>query len=124
VLTPARGPSPASVLAIALSSVYAGYFGAGASVISLAVLALALEGPLSELNAIKQAISLASNLAAAIVFSFSGKADWIVVGVMAISALAGGLLGGAFAGRLKGPALRLTVVLIGVAVGVFYLVRG
>jgi uncharacterized protein len=118
------GPGPGPTLAIALASVYAGYFGAGASVISLAVLALALEGPLSELNAAKQAISLVGNLAAALLFSFSGRVDWTVAAAMAVSALAGGALGGLLAGRMKGPALRIAVVSIGLAVGAYYLIRG
>ncbi len=117
------GPSRTAVLAIAFASVYAGYFGAGASVIVLATLGIALDGPLSELNAVKQAVSLLGNLAAALFFSISGKVDWSFAAVMAVSALAGGTLGGTIAGRIKGPALRAAVVAVGIAIGAYYLVR-
>jgi len=110
--------------AIAGAAVYGGYFGAGVSVIFLAVLGIAVDEPLSELNASKQALSLVCNLAAALFFAFSGKVDWTIAGVMAICALGGGALGGAVAGRLKSSVLRALVVGVGLAVGVFYLVRG
>ncbi|MGA2547296.1 MAG: sulfite exporter TauE/SafE family protein [Rectinemataceae bacterium] len=115
-------PGLASASAMAIAAVYGGYFGAGLSVIILAVLGIALDDPLSELNASKQAISLACNLAAAVLFAFSGKVDWIVAAVMAVSALAGGVLGGLLAGKIKSSVLRSIVVGIGIAVGVYYLI--
>ncbi len=117
-------PGAAAVAAISLASVYGGYFGAGVSVIILAVLGLALEGSLGELNALKQAISLAANLAAALFFSLSGPVDWIFACVMAGSALVGGALGGALAGRIKPGILRAAVVVAGSLVAGYYLFSG
>lgn len=110
-------------LPVGLASIYGGYFGAGLSVIVLAALGLTLEDTLTRLNAIKQAIGLAVNVAAAIFFIFSDKVVWPVAIVMAIGALIGGALGGRLAGRIKPATLRWTVVTIGITISIIYLVR-
>ena len=56
-----------------LASVYGGYFGAGVSVIVLAILGLIYDDSLTSLNVLKQAISFCINISAAIFFAFSGK---------------------------------------------------
>lgn len=106
-----------------LAAVYGGYFGAGLSVIVLAALGLTLDDTLTRLNALKQAISLSVNVAAALFFLFSGHIVWVAAGVMAVGALAGGVLGGRLAGRISATALRRVVVVIGVVVAVLYLLR-
>jgi uncharacterized membrane protein YfcA len=112
-----------SVLPVTAAAIYGGYFGAGLGVITLAVLALVLEDTLTRLNALKQALSLSINLAAAIFFLFSGQVVWPVAMVMAVGALAGGALGGRMAGRISPAVLRWTVVTIGVIVAMIYWVR-
>jgi uncharacterized membrane protein YfcA len=120
--TGARRPrGSAALLPIAVAAVYGGYFGAGLSVILLAVLALALEDTLTRLNALKQSLAFAANTAAAVLFVFSGRAVWPVAGAMAVGAVTGGVLGGRLASRVEPETLRVAVVAIGVLVGVFYL---
>ena len=116
-------PSPWAALPVGLAAVYGGYFGAGLSVIVLAVLGLVLDDTLTRLNALKQSISLSVNVAAAVLFIFSGQVVWPAVLVMAVGALLGGALGGRMAGRIKPSLLRRVVVTIGVIVGLIYLVR-
>jgi len=111
-------------LPVSVASVYGGYFGAGLSVIVLSALGLTLEDTLTRLNALKQAIGFAVNVAAAVFFIFSGKVVWSVAVVMAIGALIGGTLGGKLAGRVKPSTLRWTVVIIGVIVSIIYFIRG
>jgi uncharacterized protein len=110
------------ILLILLASVYGGYFGAGVSVIVLAVLALIYNESIVRLNALKQAIAFSINISAAVYFSFSGKVSWITALVMAIGAIAGGSLGGKLSTRLKPQILRWTVVVIGVIVAVYYFI--
>ena len=112
------------VLPVGLAAIYGGYFGAGLSVIVLAVLGLVLNDSLTQLNALKQLIAFCVNISAAIFFVFSGQVVWSVALVMAVFALAGGALGGRLAGRIKPSLLRWVVVGIGVAVAIIYLVRG
>ncbi len=113
-----------AALPLGLAAVYGGYFGAGLSVIVLAVLGLTLEDTLTRLNALKQAVAFSTNVAAAIFFVFSGQVVWPVALVMAVGALIGGALGGKLAGKIKPSTLRWIVVTIGVIVAVIYLVRG
>ncbi len=108
---------------IFLAAVYGGYFGAGLGVMMLAVLGLALEDSLTRLNALKQSLSFVINTAAAFFFVFSGKVLWIAAVVMAIGALAGGVLGGKLAGAIKPEILRLIVVCVGFVVALIYWVK-
>lgn len=116
-----RGHEAIALVPIALAAVYGGYFGAGLSVIILAVLALALDDTLTRLNALKQALAFATNTAAAVLFVFSGRTVWVVAGVMAVGAVAGGVLGGRMASRVRPETLRLAVVAVGTTVGLMYL---
>ena len=113
-----------AILPVGLAAIYGGYFGAGLSVIVLAALGLSLDDTLTRLNALKQAIALSVNVAAALFFLFSGRVVWSAALVMAVGALIGGALGGKLAGRIKPATLRRVVVVIGVSVAVIYLVRG
>jgi len=89
--------APASALRaavpIGVASIYGGYFGAGLSVIVLAVLGITLDDSLTRLNALKQAIALSGNVAAALLFLFSGRVVWQAALVMAVGALVGGAMG-------------------------------
>jgi hypothetical protein len=120
----AGAASPAfSSLAVGLASIYGGYFGAGLSVIVLSALGLTIEDSLTRLNALKQAIAFAVNVAAAIFFLFSGQVNWPLAIVMAVGALLGGTLGGKLAGRVKPSTLRWTVVTIGIIISIIYFVK-
>lgn len=113
-----------AALPIFLAAIYGGYFGAGLSVIILAVLALVLDDSLTRLNALKQAVAFVTNLTAAAFFLFSGQVIWSIAAVMAVGALVGGALGGRLAGRVPPATLRRIVVVIGIAVAIIYFIRG
>lgn len=112
-----------AILPVTLAAIYGGYFGAGLSVIVLAVLGFLINDSLTRLNALKQSISFTVNTAAAIFYIFSGQVNWSAALVMAIFAILGGLLGGKLAGSIKPATLRWTVVTIGVIVSIIYFVR-
>lgn len=112
------------VFPVFAAAIYGGYFGAGLSVIVLAVLGLVIDDTLTRLNALKQAVAFSVNIAAALFFLFSGQVVWLAAAVMAVGALAGGVLGGRLAGSIKPETLRATVVTIGTAVALIYFVRG
>jgi len=112
-----------AILPVALAGIYGGYFGAGMGVMILAALGIVLADRLLRINALKQCISLFVNVAAASVFVFSGRIDWPVAGVMFVSALAGGLIGGKLAAKLPANWLRWLVVVLGVALSIVYFAR-
>jgi uncharacterized membrane protein YfcA len=106
-----------------MGAIYGGYFSAGLSMILLALLGLILNETLTRLNALKQSIAISANLAAALLFVFSGKVVWSVAIAMMVGSLLSGSLGGQSAGRVKPTTLRWIVVTIGFVVGIIYLVR-
>jgi uncharacterized membrane protein YfcA len=108
---------------ITISAIYGGYFGAGLSVIVLAVLGVFYDDSLTRLNAFKQCISFSINVAAAVVFIFSGMVVWSLAIVMAIGALAGGIIGGNVSERVNPEHLRWLVVIVGLAIGIALLVQ-
>ncbi|MGH8254434.1 MAG: sulfite exporter TauE/SafE family protein [Steroidobacteraceae bacterium] len=108
---------------IGAGAVYGGYFGAGMSVMLLAALGIAYEDSLVRLNALKQWLALAANLAAAAWLASRTRLDWPVIAVLAVSAALGGACGGRIAGRMSPLVLRRAVVLLGVAIAMVYLWR-
>ncbi len=111
------------VLPVVPAAMYGGYFGAGVSVMVLAVLGLVLDDTLARLNALKQAVAFSINIAAAIFFLFSGQVVWAAAAVMAVGAMIGGALGGRLAGKISSRLLRRIVVTIGVVVSLIYFLR-
>lgn len=108
---------------IAVAAVYGGYFGAGMSVMVLALLGVAVDDNLTRLNALKQVIGLTVNVTAAIVFLFSGEVVWPAAIAMAAGSLAGGAIGGRLAGRLSPIALRRAVIGAGLVLAVVFAAR-
>ena len=105
---------------VLLAAVYGGYFGAGLSVMFLAMIGLAIEDNLTRLNALKQAMALATNITAAIWFAAAAPVVWSAAGVMAGGALIGGALGGRLAGSVKPATLRRIVIAVGVLVAALF----
>ena len=117
-----HGDFLAAVL-VGIGAIYGGYFGAGLGVIVLAVLAIVVDEPLVRLNAFKQYVSLAVNVAAAATFVAIARLEWSVVIAMAATSLIGGVIGGAIASRVSAKLLRAIVMLIGSAVSAVYFVK-
>ncbi|HEY6643444.1 sulfite exporter TauE/SafE family protein [Povalibacter sp.] len=111
------------VIAVAAAGVYGGFFTAGMSVLVLAILGATVEDSLTRLNALKQIIAFSVNIAAAVFFLFSDQLIWLLAGVMALGAMVGGALGGRVASRLNPDTLRWIVVVVGVALAIFYWFR-
>ena len=109
---------PAAIIGAA--SVYGGYFGAGLSVVLLALLGLLLTDTLTRLNALKQAAALAANVGAAIFFIVRAPLQWPLLAALALAALAGGWLGGRLASRVPAAALRVLVVALGILLAAYY----
>ncbi len=108
------------VASVFLASIYGGFFGAGLSVIVIAVLALALEGPYPAERPETSSRLLRQHRRGRL-FLFSGKIVWWAMLVMAVGALVGGNLGGA--GRDIWPALlRGIVVTVGLVIAVIYFI--
>ncbi len=106
------------MITVFAGAVYGGYFGAGLGIMLLAVLGLALDDPLPQINSLKSTLSLGINVLAASFFVFSGLVRWQIAAVLAVSSLIGGAMGGMIAGRLNPRVMRAVVVSFGVIVAV------
>jgi uncharacterized protein len=120
---PVREQHRSPVLAVAqfLGGVYGAFFGAGLSVMMLAVLGLFIRDDLQRLNALKGILALIINVVAAIYFAFFGPVSWIAAAVMLPASALGGFVGVSLARRLSPIVLRTLVVAFGVAFAVHQL---
>ncbi len=109
------GDGPLTAAAVFATSVYGGYFSAAQGILLLAVLGLALPEDLQRVNALKNVLQLTVNVVSALVFVLVADVAWSAAGLVAVGAVAGGLLGARYGRRLSPPVLRAVVVVVGVA---------
>ncbi len=116
-----RKPEAWVALPVFVAAIYGGYFGGAMGVVLLAVLAAMLDDPLPKLNALKQSISFAVNVTAALLFAVRAPVYWRIAGVMAVGAYLGGSIGGRMAARVRPEVLRGVAVLAGlIAAGIYF----
>lgn len=99
------------------AGVYGGYFVAAQGVLLLGILGVFLMASLQGSNAIKTVLVAAVNLIAGIsylLFAFD-RIDWWVVLLIAISSMIGSLIGAKIGRRMKPVALRIVIVVLGLA---------
>ena len=121
-LQPAQAQYPdrlgiAAVTTLAVA-IYGGYFGAGMSVMIIAILSVVLTDQLVRITALKQLLALVINGAAAIYLLFtnghSGLIAWPVVAIIGTAAVIGGAVGARLSQRVNEATLRWLVIIIGV----------
>lgn len=113
--------SRSMIVAIFLTSVYGGYFGAGQGVILLAVMAVLMAEPLQQVNALKNVLQAVDNGMSALMFAILAQVDWFPVVLLAVGAIVGGQIGAKVGRQLPAAVLRAVIVVIGV-VGIVQLV--
>jgi uncharacterized membrane protein YfcA len=106
-----------------LAAIYGGYFGGALGVILIAVLALTAHDDLRRLNAGKGVLSLIIGAVTVVVFGIGAPVHWLAVALLAPTTLVGGFVGAKLAGRVPEPALRVAVVVVGLAVSIYLFVK-
>lgn len=101
-------------VAIYLTGMYGGYFGAAQGVLLVAVLGIGLTETMQRNNATKNVLAMLVNLVAAIVFIFVADIDWLVVALIAAGSVIGGQIGATVGRRLPSWALSGFIVLVGI----------
>jgi uncharacterized protein len=109
-----RSGSLLTPLAVYLTGVYGGYFGAAQGVLLLAILGVALSQDLQRTNALKNVLAGVINGVAGVYFVFAAHIEWLPAGIIAVASIAGGQLGARYGRRLPPDALRAIIVVIGV----------
>lgn len=112
------GHPMALTLAVYLTGIYGGYFGAAQGVILMALLAIFLTDDLQRLNGLKNWLAAVVNGVAAILFILVAPVDYEVAALLAVGSIVGGQVGATIGRRLPGPVLRATVVGVGLVVAV------
>ncbi len=102
-------------LGIGLTGVYGGYFGAGQGIVLFALLGTALPDEIQRVNALKNLFAGTANAVSALVFVLIADIDFRAAGLIAVGAVAGGILGARIGRRLSPGALRGLVVAVGIA---------
>lgn len=99
-------------------SVYSGYFGAGTSVMLLAILSLGPAADFRSVNALKNLLSGLSSVVAVVIFIAGGLIVWPQTLALGAGGLAGGYVGGRLAHFVPVRAIRWLVIAVGATVTV------
>jgi len=116
-------PSPGVLVLQFFVGVYAGYFGAGAGIIMLAALGLIGLTNIHRMNGLKNWGGLCANAVAAITFAFSSLISWPIALAMAVGSVADGYLASQGVQKVDQKHVRVIVILIGLAGGVWLLLN-
>lgn len=103
-------------------AIYGGYFGGGIGFLMLAAFSLA-GLPVRAAGATKNLLAAAMNASAVAVFVFSRDVAWLSAIVLGAGAIGGGLVGAWLLTRVNETALKIAVVILGVALFVGLLAR-
>ncbi|MGH2862263.1 MAG: sulfite exporter TauE/SafE family protein [Solirubrobacteraceae bacterium] len=109
------GPLSATGLGVFGAGVYGGYFGAAQGILLISILALGVEDELQRLNALKVVLTGLVNLVSGLVFVMVAHVAWAAAGLIAAGSIVGGVVGARFGRRLPPAALRIVIVIVGVA---------
>ena len=104
-------------------SIYGGYFGAGMSIVILAMLAAAGMVDIHAMNALKTVLGIAVTGIAAVYFVFSRAVYWPQAAVMTLGAVIGGYVGAHFAQRLPQSWIRGFVILVASGLTIYFFIK-
>lgn len=102
-------------IAVYLTGVYGGYFGAAQGILLLGILGVALAQDLQRTNALKNVLAGLVNGVAGLYFVFAAHVAWGPAAIIAATAIVGAQLGARYGRRLPPDALRAVIVVVGVS---------
>jgi len=106
-------------LAVAFfTGIYGGYFGAAQGVIMLALFRLCFTDDLQRLNGLKNALVMAANGVAALLFVVVADVAWEAAALIAAGSIVGAQVGAKYGRRLDPEVLRWLVVIVGTIVAI------
>jgi uncharacterized protein len=101
-------------LAVYVTGVYGGYFGAAQGILLLAILGVALAQDLQRTNGLKNVLAGLVNGVAGVYFIIAAHVAWAPAGLIAGGSIVGAQLGARYGRRLPAGALRALIVIVGV----------
>lgn len=120
-----KPPPPAwmTMLAQSMIALYSGFFGGGAGILTMASLTLA-RVPVRNAAATKNVLLALANITAAALFAVTGNVAWAHAVVVGVGAMAGGYAGARLLAVVPEKTLKISVIVIGVALTVGLFARG
>jgi hypothetical protein len=112
-IDPRREGGILTLLAIYLTGIYGGYFGAAQGILLLGILGVALSQTLQRTNALKNVLAGLTNGVAGLYFIVAAHVDWAPAGIIACTSIIGAQLGAHYGRRLPPAALRGLIVVVG-----------
>ena len=108
-------------LAVLLTGVYGGYFGAAQGVLLIAILGIGLADSLTRINATKNVLAGLVNGVAGVVFVIISEVNWWAAGAIAVGSVLGAQVGGKVGRKLPAAVYRVIIVAVGVTAIIFLL---
>ncbi len=105
---------PWAYVAVFLTGIYGGYFGAAQGIILIGILGVAINDTMRRLNATKNVLAATANGVSALVFIIKGGVVWWAAAYIALGAIAGGQVGARVGRRISPTLLRALIVIVGV----------
>lgn len=102
-------------LAVYITGVYGGYFGAGQGILLLAIFGVMLPQSLHRSNALKNVLAGTVNGVAGVYFIFAAHVEWAPAAIIAVTSVIGAQIGARYGRRLHPNALRALIVVVGIA---------
>jgi len=102
---------------------YIGYFGAGAGILILAMLALLGMDEIHTMNALKALLTTVSNAVAMLLFIVAHAVYWPETILMVVASMLGGYFGAHYAQKTKPEYVRAIVIVIGFTLSIYYFAR-
>jgi uncharacterized protein len=99
---------------------YIGYFGAGAGLMTMTVLALCGVSRIAEMNALKVVVTTIANGVAVLAFMASRVVEWRYCWLMMLTCALGGYIGARHSRRLSDRVLRPAIVIVGLVVAAYF----
>jgi len=115
VATRSRRVVALTPLAVYITGVYGGYFGAGQGILLLAIFGVMLPQGLQRSNALKNVLAGTVNGVAGVYFVFAAHVEWAPAAIIAATSIVGAQIGARYGRRLHPNALRALIVVVGVA---------
>lgn len=109
-----------SWLALIITGIYAGYFGAASGVLMLAILSFITNDDFLTINAMKNIAGAMGNLVALIIYIFTERIYWLDVVPLAIGCLIGSYLGQRLLGHIPARLVRIVICILALGQAAYY----